>query len=365
MAARAAWAHSTGESFLALRADGGGSGTWDLAVRDLDDALVLDRNGDGHVTAGEVRARQAAIVGFARAHLDVASNAGTCAPTVTAFGLGHRPSGAYVTLQLRLGCPAGAAELFVDDRAFFDRDGLHRAFVTLQAEAGSETALLRADQTRAHFAWTGGAVRGAGVVAADFVRSGALHIWQGLDHVLFLIVLLLPAVLRREADGTWIPAPSLRAALGDVLRVVTAFTVAHSLTLGLAALGAVRASGRIVEPAIAASVVLAAVNNLRPIFGRDRWVVAFALGLLHGFGFSAVLAEVGLPSGQLLAALFGFNLGVELGQLALVALVVPLAFLARRTVAYRRLGLAAGSAIAGAVATVWLVERIAGTPFWG
>ena len=110
--------------------------------------------------------------------------------------------------------------------------------------------------------------------------------------------------------------------------MVTAFTVAHSITLGLAALGVVRVSRRIIEPAIAASVLLAAANNCARSSGRDRWVVAFALGLLHGFGFSSVLAELGLPQGQLLAALFGFNAGVELGQLVLVALFVPLAFCA-------------------------------------
>jgi hypothetical protein len=149
----------------------------------------------------------------------------------------------------------------------------------------------------------------------------------------------------------------LRGALGDVIRIVTAFTLAHSLTLGLAALGVVQVSSRIVEPAIAASVVLAAANNLWPLFGRDRWAVAFALGLLHGFGFSSVLAEVGLPAGHLLAALAGFNLGVELGQLALVAVFVPVAFALRRTTGYRRLGLTGGSAAAAAIALGWLVQR--------
>jgi hypothetical protein len=365
-------AHSTGESFLALRpTDAGGeiAARWDLAVRDLDDALVppIDGDGDGHVTAGELRGRQADIEAYAFGRLTAATPTAACSVRAHGFDIAHRSSGAYVTLDLRFSCgdsqARAPARLTIDDRAFFDRDGLHRAFVTLEDGTHSETTLLRAGQTGASFALGPRPAKSDAGTTASFVREGVLHIWQGLDHVLFLIVLLLPAVLRRRDDAgdggaTWTPVESLRPALTDVLRVITAFTVAHSITLGLAAVGALHAAGRIIEPAIAASVVLAAANNLYPLFGRDRWVVAFALGLLHGFGFSAVLAEVGLPQGHLLAALFGFNLGVELGQLALVALVVPLAYLARKTVLYRRLGLAVGSALAGGVAVVWMIERI-------
>jgi hypothetical protein len=358
-------AHSTGESFLVLHPGAEISGRWDLAVRDLDDALAppIDGDGDGHVTAGELRARQTDIEAYALGRLIATTPTGACTVRADGFDLARRSSGAYVTIGLQLRCPDAEASLTLDDRAFFDRDGLHRAFVTFEDRGRSETTVLRAGQTRASFALGATPGKSGAATAARFVREGILHIWQGLDHVLFLIVLLLPAVLRRrdgpgDAAAAWTPVDSLRPALTDVLRVITAFTVAHSITLGLAAVGALHAAGRIIEPAIAASVVLAAANNLYPLFGRDRWVVAFALGLLHGFGFSAVLAEVGLPRGHLLAALFGFNFGVELGQLALVALVVPLAYLARKTPLYRQLGLAAGSAVAGAVAVVWMIERI-------
>ena len=181
--------------------------------------------------------------------------------------------------------------------------------------------------------------------------------------MLFLLALLLPAVLRRE-QGRWVPLPQIRAALSDVARIVTAFSIAHSLTLSLAALGLVRLPARITEPAIAASVVVAAVNNVRPVFGRDRWVVAFALGLLHGFGFSSALSDAGLARGRLLGSLLGFNLGVELGQLAIVAAFVPAAFLVRRTLVYRRVALAGGSTAIAVVATVWLVARVLDISKW-
>jgi hypothetical protein len=329
--------------------------------------LVLDTDGDGAITWGELRRRAPEVARLALGQLALSTPAGPCAPSSEGLSLTHHDSaagnGTYAALVLALGCPASggggaiSAELAVDYRLFFDRDSQHRAFVQVAGSA-QRSAVARADNPRLRF--TSAAIPAGGAdtlgTLGRYLIEGGRHIWQGLDHLLFLLVLLLPAVLRRTPGG-WAPVADLRGALGEVVQIVTAFTVAHSLTLGLAALGLVRVSPRIVEPAIAASVVLTAFNNLWPLFGRDRWAVAFALGLLHGFGFSSVLAEVGLPSGHLLAALFGFNLGVELGQLALVAVFVPLAFALRRTAGYRRVGLTGGSAAAAAIALGWLVQR--------
>jgi hypothetical protein len=115
----------------------------------------------------------------------------------------------------------------------------------------------------------------------------------------------------------------------------------------------------VVESAIAASVVLAALNNIWPVFERRRAVVAFVFGLIHGFGFASVLLDLGLPKTALLLSLVGFNVGVELGQLAIVAVFLPLAFAARSTVAYRKVILLGGSALITVIALVWLVERLA------
>jgi hypothetical protein len=142
-----------------------------------------------------------------------------------------------------------------------------------------------------------------------------------------------------------------------VVRVVTAFTLAHSLTLTLASLGMLALPSRLVESAIAASVILAALNNLRPLYQRGRVLFAFGFGLLHGFGFASVLAELGLPQGALLLSLVGFNLGVELGQLAIVAVFLPLAWLLRKGLFYRRVVMLGGSAVIALVAAVWLLER--------
>ena len=168
-----------------------------------------------------------------------------------------------------------------------------------------------------------------------FCLEGVWHIWIGFDHILFILSLLLPSVLVYR-DRQWRPAPKPAPVFWDVLKVVTAFTVAHSITLSLAALGVLSLPSRLVESTIAASVVLAALNNLRPLVLGRRWLVAFCFGLIHGFGFASVLADLGLPQDALLLALVGFNLGVEVGQLCIVIAFLPLAFLARGSLLYRR-----------------------------
>ena len=191
-----------------------------------------------------------------------------------------------------------------------------------------------------------------------------LHIWAGFDHILFLLSLLLPAVLVPSADfrrGVGRRSRASETAFWDVLKVVTAFTVAHSITLSLATLGVVSLPSRLVESAIAASVVLAALNNIRPVVHGGRWIIAFCFGLIHGFGFASVLADLGLPQGSLLLALVAFNLGVELGQLAIVAVFLPLAYALRDTLFYRRGGsgrrLARRGCDRGALADAARVER--------
>jgi hypothetical protein len=121
---------------------------------------------------------------------------------------------------------------------------------------------------------------------------------------------------------------------------------------------------RLVESMIALSVVLAALNNLRPVVTARRWAVAFAFGLIHGFGFASVLADLGLPQGALLLSLVGFNLGVEAGQLVIVAAFLPIAYALRRGWFYRRLVFAGGSAAIALVAAVWLAERALDVKLW-
>jgi len=184
---------------------------------------------------------------------------------------------------------------------------------------------------------------GAWEVAATYLRLGIEHILFGFDHLLFVLVLVI-------LIGDW-----RRVAL-----TVTAFTLAHSLTLSLAAFDVIRLPGRLTESVIAASIIVAALNNVFPRVTEGRWRIAFAFGLLHGFGFASVLAEMGLPKGARLVSLIAFNLGVETGQLAVVLAVMPLAYLLRSTTFYRRGVMPWGSSAIAALALVWFMQRALG-----
>jgi HupE / UreJ protein len=142
--------------------------------------------------------------------------------------------------------------------------------------------------------------------------------------------------------------------------VVTAFTVAHSITLSLAVTGVVALPSRMVESGIALTVLLGAANNLIPVIRDRRWMVAFAFGLIHGLGFASVLADLGLRGGNLALALVGFNAGVEVGQLSIVLVLVPIAYALRATPFYRRAFMPGGALAIGVVALYWFAMRATG-----
>jgi hydrogenase/urease accessory protein HupE len=199
------------------------------------------------------------------------------------------------------------------------------------------------DRGRSEFEYFAGTRQGAFAVVKKFLPAGIHHILIGPDHLLFLVGLLL-----------------LGGSVRQLAWVVTAFTVAHSLTLSLAALAVFTPPARIVEPAIALSIVYVGVDNLLVRGGRDvRAWIAGGFGLVHGFGFASVLREMELPRRALAWSLFSFNVGVEIGQLLVVLAVASAlaALRARSEVAGRRLAVA-GSIVVVVAGSVWFVERL-------
>ena len=329
--------------------DGNAKVEVDVAIRDLALSLPLDANRDERVTWGELRAIQRPLQQWIASGLSLSTDSGTC--TLEPRGLATRryDDGAYATVRMDARCPS-TSTVRVRYGLLFAVDPHHRALITLRQGAVVSAATIRAD---AREVVLGDAPRRA---FADFFREGFRHILIGYDHIAFLLSLLLPAALLRQRRQ-WLPAQDLRHVIGQALGIVTAFTLAHSITLSLAALGWVTPASRWVEPAIALSVLLAAVNNVHPLVTRRAWTVGFGFGLIHGFGFAGALGELGLPSGTRLLALFGFNLGVELGQLALVCAVLPGLFLLRRQRWYACAAMPLLSLGIGALAASWLWQR--------
>ena len=350
-----AQAHKPSDSYLAISVSNDKvTGQWDIALRDLDFAIGLDADGNGEITWGEVRAKHAEIAAYALARLAIRSDGAACSIEPGAQQIDDHTDGAYTVLPLAIRCAKTPAQLAIDYTLFADLDPQHRGLLNLQALGQTRTAVLGPQAPTQSFELKA-VSRWAQFIA--YAREGVWHIWIGFDHILFLLSLLLPAVLLWRARQ-WQPAETFRQAFFDVFKIVTAFTLAHSITLSLATLGFVSLPSRWIESAIAASVVLAALNNVWPLFHRRRWMVAFGFGLIHGFGFASVLVDLGLPREALALALVGFNLGVEVGQLAIVALFLPLAFALRRTAFYRRTVMLGGSLLIAALAGVWLVERV-------
>lgn len=360
LAPTAAWAHKPSDSYLTVRASQGSgilSIRWDIALRDLDYVLQLDRDGNGDLSWGEVRQREADINKLAISRLAFTA-AGTDCPLVStqAMMLDKHSDGTYAVLSLSAQC----AELKVPIKArysmLFDVDPSHRGLVQW-VTPGVDTAqalIFGTESAEQVLALQPG---GVWQTLKQYIKDGVWHIWIGYDHILFLLALLLPAVLLRK-NGQWEPAPTLRGAFIEVIKVVSAFTVAHSITLTLASLQIITLPSRLVESVIAASVVLAALNNLRGTIEGRRWIMAFVFGLIHGFGFASVLADLGLPQNALILALVGFNVGVEVGQLTIVAVFLPLAFWLRRTRFYRVGVLTGGSLLVALLASWWLVQRL-------
>ena len=189
----------------------------------------------------------------------------------------------------------------------------------------------------------------------DAVRLGNHHIAEGADHLLFLVMLLLPAPLLARR-GRWTRADNLRRQCGRIVHVVTAFAVGHSITLALAALGYLSAPTRLVESLIAVSIVVSAAHATRPLVRNGEVWIGAGFGLLHGLAFASLLGQLNLGRGSLVAELLGFNLGIELTQLIVVALIMPSLIALSRTSIYPAVqtGIAAFGIV---LALMWLAER--------
>jgi hypothetical protein len=349
-------AHKPSDSYLTLAVTGTHvGGRWDIALRDLANAIDLDADGNGAITWAELYAREGEVTSYAMRHLGLAADGVACPLAPRGLKVASHSDGTYAVVDFDAACVAPPRTLDVAYSLFFDIDPQHRGIVRIDDGAGTRTAIFSPHDTQQTFERS--ALRPMRQLGAA-IRLGVGHIFAGIDHLCFLVALLLPSVLVRHGRWGWSPVPRLRPALVDVLKIVTAFTLAHSITLTLATLEVLRLPSRLVESGIAASVVVVAVNNVFPVLADDRWTAAFALGLLHGFGFSATLMDLGLPRQNLALTLFGFNVGVEIGQMCVVAAFVPLAYLARRTWLYQRVGLVGGSLAIAGVAGLWLVERV-------
>ena len=355
-----AQAHKASTSYLHLRVDDQQlEGRWDIALRDLDYAIGLDANDDGRITWGEVRGAQSRIADYALQHLKVDGDGKTCTLAVDGLQIVEHSDGNYAVLDLRGTCSQAPLKLQLDYSLLFELDALHRGLLDLEfpgdgAKNSSHLSALFAPDAHV-LNFEPGSTQVLRVFR-EYFRAGLIHVWSGLDHLLFLAGLFLPAVLRRS-HGEWLPTPSLRKAVRDTALIVTAFTLAHACTLTLAATGAFTLPSRWVECAVAATVCFAGLNNLVPMVYRELFWLSAGFGLIHGAAVASALIDLGLPAGGRVWALLAFNLGVEAAQLSLLALVIPPTYYFRYSRWYRWIILLPGSAAVTLVGAIWFLER--------
>lgn len=302
----------------------------------------LDADHDGVLSPEEItRGREAVTAAIVR-RIQVRGAGASCPGALEGAELTEEDGFA---VRARYRCPAPLAEAEVDLALLEDLPFGHRHLARTETPGGFADTLLsqrhRTFMVVAARQGNPGATEAPPVNRASLFLLGIEHILRGYDHLVFLLGLVI-------VGGT----------LRSLFAVVTAFTVAHSISLALAVLGVVAPSPRIIEPLIALSIAYVGAENLLAKHVSKRWRITFPFGLIHGFGFAGALQEIAMPRAEVPVALLLFNLGVEAGQLAVLGAVLPLVLYARRSEAFRRRGVMAVSAVIVALGLGWFVARV-------
>jgi hypothetical protein len=360
-------AHSGDQSYLYLDVtESALGGRVELPYADLREVLGLELDGEDAQLAAELDANKAIIGDYLADHLGFGADGASWPVT---FGEVEPftsdlpevdPDYAVVpfTVTVQDGVPRNfevTFDPFIDEIP--DRSHLLLIANDWQAgviDNGYETLLSFDDGNRTLDADLGEASALKNLWSS--VKLGIQHIETGPDHILFVLVLLLPSVLVWRG-GRWLPVDSFGSALWRILKIVTMFTIAHSITFTLAGLGLLPLpSPRIVESIIALSIVAAALHNLHPLAANREWLISFAFGLFHGMGFASLVSGLDVSRGTQLISLLGRNIGIEIGQAVVVLLLFPALFLLRRLVIYRPIFVGL-SLVLAVLAFGWAIER--------
>jgi len=303
----------------------------------------LDADQDGHFSEPELTAARPALQKAIVDRIGVRSDDAPCPGALTAALLAEEDG---FVLRATYTCPAPIARAKID---FPLLDALSQGHRHIARGAGGvhvvETVISRSQRSFELGAPPGAAPPPAKTDHLSMLELGVEHILTGYDHLVFLLGLVL-------VGGRW----------RSLLWVVTAFTLAHSITLGLAALGVWAPRSSIIEPAIALSIAYVGVENFFVKNAEKRWRITFPFGLIHGFGFAGALREVALPKADVPAALFLFNAGVELGQLAVLAITLPILALLRKQPWFEKYGIRIASGAIVVAGLVWFFTRVLGGP---
>lgn len=351
------YAHQSGSSYLSISAPESQSiqdytAHWKISVLDLELALGLDSNHDGKIIWGEILDNRDRIEQFAQSRIQLSQNNSACPVSLKDLKIDPLHNGFYLVSALSFSCSEFTSPS-ISYLPMLGFDDSHKGLVSYVSTAGeklfildkeNDTAVLADNNGESTFTWL------------DFVVEGIWHIWIGYDHLLFLFALLIPSVLIRQG-GKWVIQQEIRPVLVDSAAIVSMFTIAHSITLIAATMHWVELPTSWVETIIAASVAAGGISLLLPIPHRKRWLFVFLFGLIHGFGFANVLRELTESQSSFWQGTLGFNLGVEIGQLLIILVAIPLLYQFRKFHLYQKILLPVCAFLMIGTGSFWVIER--------
>lgn len=356
-------AHAEGEDYIFLTfRESSIEGHFEIHVTDLREKLGLAVDPRTDDLLRQVEATTAPVHAYIEEHFAIGPERGEeFTLEFTRQDVVELPQGAFAQYHFRVSTETLPDRLAIHHAMLYEGDRLHRGLVLVEYNAKTDT-LYPGEYTALVFspAKTHQILDLTDIPSImtplDMIPQGIRHIWIGIDHILFLLALMLPTVLVLDA-GRWMPVARFPRAFWNLLKIVTVFTIAHSVTLVLAALDFVSLPSRLVESVIALSIVLVALNNIFRKMREGALLIILGLGLFHGLGFASVMGHLPFRMGNLLRIVVGFNIGVELGQLAIVAVLFPVLFLMRRSLSYEPLVLRGVSSVLVLISGWWFVQR--------
>ena len=352
-------AHSASSSYLHIEVqDEALVVQWSIALRDLDYAIGLDSDGDGAITWGEVRQKRAAVEAYGLSRLTLRADGTVCTPGPVTMLAEQLSDGGYAVLRFAAECGHAPTTVSVRYGLMFDLDPMHRGLLNVIVSGVPHVAALSPDRPDAQFDVT----PGYGETLRSFFLTGVNHLLTGIDHMLFVTMLLVPAMFRRRThshgpNAALMPVSRFRGMFIESIKVLSAFTLAHGTTLTLSVLHIISIPERLSEAGIALTILITALDNIFHFIPGRRWPLAFAFGLVHGLGFATALGPLSLPPVALGIALLSFNLGLEAAQVSIAAVVLPIGFALRSTRLYPRLIMPGISGAVAVVALAWFTDR--------
>ena len=363
--ATSAYAHARGEDYIFINIEKDAIvGEFQIHVDELRDKLDIPVAKTGSAETGILVRSEARVYEYINRNFSISAPGGQpYRIDFTGVRVGEK-IGNFVTYPFRIEAPDVPDSLTIRHNMFYEGDRKHRGLLLVQYNA--KTDKNYGEEYTALIFNPGNQVQDLDLLDVpgllrmrEMIAQGMWHIWIGIDHILFLLALMLPTVLIRRSPD-WRPVERPAPAVRNLLLIVTLFTIAHSITLFLAAFNIVQIGERLVESVIALSIVLVALNNIFQWVSKGSLYTIFFLGLFHGLGFATVMGNLPFRMVDLVGMVVMFNVGVELGQIAIVLALFPVLYWLRTSSGYVPLVLKGGSWVLAALGGYWFLQRAFG-----